>query len=42
MIQPIPGYMDVEKFEKIIKFLGGDYYKTVSYEEFTKDFVSEL
>ena len=33
-IQPIPGYLTVEKLEPILKFLGQDFYKKVTWEQF--------
>lgn len=42
MIQPLPGYQKPEQFEPIIKFIGGDHYKTTKWEEYMKDFDSEL
>jgi len=34
LIQPLPGYLTVEKLEPILIFLGEDYYKKKSWEEF--------
>lgn len=42
MIQPIPGYMDAKQFEEVINFIGDDYFKTISYEDFKKSFVSSI
>lgn len=42
MIQPIPGYMAPQQFEEVIKFIGGDHYKTTPFETYKKTFVSEL
>jgi len=33
-IQPIPGYLPSEKLEPILKFLGKDYYKKQTWEQF--------
>ena len=42
MIQPVPGYMDAARFEKIIAFFGEDHYKKGSFEDFEKEFKSKL
>lgn len=42
MIQPLAGYQKPEQFEPIIKFIGGDHYKTTKWEEWMKDFDSQL
>lgn len=42
MIQPLPGYQKPEAFEKVINFIGGDYYKTKEWTEWEKNFESEL
>lgn len=42
IIQPIPGYQDATTFEQIIHFIGEDKYKEMSFEDFKKDFTSEL
>ena len=33
-IQPIPGYLTVDKLEPILKFLGQDFYKKQTWEQF--------
>lgn len=42
MIQPLPGYQKADRFEKIIKFIGGDHYKDTDWNEFEKTFESKL
>lgn len=42
VIQAVPGYQDAASFEKIIKFFGEDHFVNTSWEDFQKDFVSEL
>ncbi|MGB0176962.1 MAG: thioredoxin family protein [Owenweeksia sp.] len=42
MIQPIPGYKDAAQMEQIIKYIGGDHYKTTEYEAFLSEFKSAL
>ncbi len=42
MIQAIPGYKDAVAFEKIIKFFGEDEFQHQSFEDYNKNFVSEL
>lgn len=42
VLQAVPGYQDAKSFEKIIKFFGGDHFKETSWEEFQKNFESEL
>ncbi len=32
--QPVPGYLDVPTFETILKYFGGNVYKTTPFEEF--------
>jgi len=34
LIQPIPGFMDVTNLDKIMHYIGEDYYKTQSWEQF--------
>lgn len=36
MIQPIPGYQDAKVFHQVITFLGGDYFKKESFEDYKK------
>jgi len=39
--QAIPGYLDVPTIEKILKYLGGNLYKTKPYPDYEKEFVGE-
>jgi len=38
--QAIPGYLDVKTIEKVLKYIGGDVYKTKQFPEFEKEFVT--
>ena len=40
MIQPIPGYQKPKEFDKIIKFIGDDHFKSKSWQEFQKVYQS--
>ena len=40
MIQPLPGYRKAEEFHMIAKFIGEDYYKKISWDEFQKGYKS--
>ncbi len=40
-VNPIPGYMEVPQMEMILKYIAGDYDKTISWSEWQKDFKSE-
>lgn len=42
VIQAVPGYQDAKSFEKIIKFFGEDHFQNISWEDYQKNFVSEL
>ncbi len=42
VIQAVPGYQDAKNFEQIIKFFGEDHFTSISFEDFKKDFVSDL
>ncbi len=42
MIQPIAGYMAPAQFEEIINFIAGEHYKKTPFEDFKKEFVSQL
>ena len=42
MLQVITGYKEAPKMEVILKFFGGDSYKTVSGEDYQKTFISEI
>lgn len=36
MLSPVPGYLNVEQFDKILKFYGDNHYKSRSYQDFEK------
>jgi thioredoxin-related protein len=36
IIQPLPGYLELGTFEEIVKFLNGDNYKKMPFEEYKK------
>lgn len=38
--QAIPGYLDVATMEKVLKYIGEDFYKTKQYPEYEKEFQS--
>lgn len=42
LLQPVPGYMNAKQFEKVIKFFGGDHFKNGNFEDFKKNFESEI
>lgn len=42
LIQPIPGYQTPEALEPIINFFGSDTYRTMSWEEYSGQFKSNL
>lgn len=42
MIQPLAGYQKPDQFEKIIKYIGGDHYKSTEWAEWEKNFQSQL
>ncbi|MEQ9262269.1 MAG: DUF255 domain-containing protein [Owenweeksia sp.] len=42
MIQPIPGYKDAKQMEEIVKYIGGNHYKTTEYDAFLAEFESAL
>lgn len=42
MIQPIPGYMAPAQFEEVVNFIAFEHYKTISFEDFKKQFESAL
>lgn len=42
LIQNVPGYLDKETFEKILTYFSKDTFKTKKWEEFEKDFKSNL
>lgn len=42
MIQAIPGYQDAKSLEKIVKFFGENRHTELTFEDYQKDFESEL
>jgi thioredoxin-related protein len=42
MIQPFQGYIQARQFDQIIKFIGGDLFKTQKWEEFLATYVSPV
>lgn len=42
MIQPVPGYQKPDQFEKIVKFIGGNHYKNEKWQEWEKNFESQI
>lgn len=42
MIQPLPGYQKPEQFDPIVRFIGGDHYKQIKWEDFQKEYKSSL
>ena len=42
MIQPLAGYQKPDQFEKVIKFIGGDYFKNTPFKDWEQGFQSEL
>lgn len=42
MIQPVQGYIKAKPFDQIIKFIGGDAYKTTKWEDFQAGYVSPI
>ena len=40
MIQPLPGYRKADEFHKIVEYIGKDFYKTKSFEDFQKEYKS--
>ncbi len=42
LIQAVPGYQNAQSFEKMIKYFGQDKYREQSFDEYQKDFQSEL
>jgi thioredoxin-related protein len=42
LLTAVPGYFTPEELEPIIKFFGENSYKKISYEEFRKNFVSQI
>jgi thioredoxin-related protein len=42
MIQPVQGYIEAGPFDRIIKFIGGNAYKTTKWEDFEASYVSPI
>ncbi|MBK7096456.1 MAG: thioredoxin fold domain-containing protein [Saprospiraceae bacterium] len=42
LLQVIPGYQEAKSFEYIINFFGGNFYKSVPWTKFEKEFQSRL
>ncbi len=42
LIQTVPGYLNKERFEKILVFFSGEAYKNTKWENFEKNFKSSL
>ncbi len=42
MIQPLPGYQKPQQFEKIVKFIGGDHFRSTSWKDWEQNFESQL
>lgn len=42
IIQPIAGYLKPKQMEPILEFIGGDHFKTTSWEDFQKNHKSSL
>ena len=42
IIQPLPGYQKPEQFDPIIRFIGGDHYQNISWEDFQGQYKSTL
>lgn len=42
VIQPIPGYMDAKALDPILKYIGGDKFKSEKWAEFQKNYQSSL
>ncbi len=42
LITVVPGFMNAEVIEPVLKFISGNHYKRVSYEEFQKTFKSAI
>jgi len=37
VIQPVPGFMKAKEFHEVITYFGGDFYKTVPFEQYKAD-----
>ena len=42
LIQPIPGYLDAPKMDKVLNYFGQNSYKETSWDQFTKTFQSVI
>lgn len=42
IIQPIPGYMTAQSMDPILKYIGGDKFKSVDWQAFQQDYESSL
>ncbi|ELR72328.1 hypothetical protein C900_01610 [Fulvivirga imtechensis AK7] len=42
MIQPLAGYQKPDQFEKIVKYIGGDHFKTTAWQEWEQNFESKI
>lgn len=42
IIQPLPGYQKADRFEMIVKFIGGDNFKTTDWQTWESEFVSAM
>jgi thioredoxin-related protein len=42
LLTAVPGYYPPEQMEPILKFFGGDHYKTTTWEDFSKNFKGEI
>lgn len=40
LMQSIPGYLEVKRFDMIIRFLGEDIYEKKTWQEYEKDYVA--
>ncbi|MBN2481881.1 MAG: DUF255 domain-containing protein [Bacteroidales bacterium] len=42
MIQPVQGYLQPQQFDEIIRFIGEDHFRTLTWEEFQVTYVSPI
>lgn len=42
VIQPVPGFMKAREFHEVITYFGGDFYKSVPFEQYKTDNYSQL
>jgi len=42
MIQPLPGYIKADLFEKVLTYFGEDYFKTTKWNDFEKNYKSMI